>query len=299
VNVTIGRAVTALAAVAVVAVASVVVADRWRASGVHPPGCGSVILSDARGTQTGDTGLQTDAWSAVTDPGGRATGRLDGPRPVLDRSCLLYAGPTDAADDPSVVFVESTPSGRSELLRILEVRPRSGTLAGTGYQAVIGSETAAGVVLPLSGTYLAPPDVESVAVLGSPAQPAPAVAPGVFRIGAKPAALLLRRGDAGAPVLVVVPAVPVEGYPPLRVPLELTVNGKGTADQATLTAVEQVLPLFLADPRTPLLAQGAPTLAVRTAPYAGGQGVVLQSADPALPQFKYFVPAVGPAAVVP
>ncbi|MGI5129476.1 hypothetical protein ACQEVB_21905 [Pseudonocardia sp. CA-107938] len=309
------RLLVALVAVAVVAALAVVAVDAWRSWNVRPDDCGTRLLDPARGDQRADAGLVAGAWSALVENDG-AAGGLDGSRPVLDRSCLAYAGHVGPDGASTVVFLETTRTGATELLRIAEVRlggagPRR---AAVGYPVVVGNEVAAGVVLPLSGHYLAPVDVTAVQVIGAGA-PAGRVADGVFDLGVVPdrtlgpaeqvpdtaATLLLDRSVPSAPDLVALPVVSQQDAPPIRVPFAVTVDGAPRADPAVRPAVLAVLPPLYADPRLPSLL-GSPALDVRTAVLPGGHGVTVAGArpTPGLPVFRYFVPAVGPVvAAVP
>jgi len=316
---TLGRVLAVLVAVAVVAVLAVVVVDTWRASNVRPDGCGS-LLEPPRGDQADDAGVISSAWAALVDRDSDALGSFEGSRPVIDRSCVAYAGRLAANGPSTVVFVETTVTGHTVLMRVAEVRldGNGARRAVAGYPTLLGDELQAGLVLPLTGYYLAPADVSAVQVIGSgggTGAPARRVADGVFDLGAVPdrslapaeqvpdsaATLVLERSQQGAADLVVLPVATRQGSRPVRAPLMLTVDDKRRADAAIRPAVLAVLPSFYADQRLPALldqAPGRPTLAVRTAPLPGGHGVTI-AADgaeppPGLPVFRYFVPDAGP-----
>jgi hypothetical protein len=312
----LGRLLAALLAVAAVAVLAVVAVDAWRASTVRPDDCGTLLLDPVRGDLRTDTDLVARAWSALVDRDSDAVGGLDGSRPVLDRSCLAYAGRLGPDGASTVVFLEATQTGYTVLLRIAEVRltGTSAARAAVGYPALVGNELAAGLVLPLTGYYLAPADVTGVQVVGAGA-PARRVAEGVFDLGAvpdrslapaaqvpdAPVTLTLDRSDRNEADLVAVPVAHRVGDELIRTPYALTVDDKRRADPAVRPAVLAVLPSLYADPRLPALldrAPGFPTLAVRTAPLPGGHGVTVAGSGsqppPGLPVFRYFVPDAGP-----
>jgi hypothetical protein len=312
----LGRLLAALLAVAAVAVLAVVAVDAWRASTVRPDDCGTLLLDPVRGDLRTDTDLVARAWSALVDRDSDAVGGLDGSRPVLERSCLAYAGRLGPDGASTVVFLETTQTGYTVLLRIAEVRltGTSAVRAAVGYPALVGNELAAGLVLPLTGYYLAPADVTGVQVVGASA-PARRVAEGVFDLGAvpdrslapaaqvpdAPVTLTLDRSDRNEADLVAVPLAHRVGDEPIRTPYALTVDDKSRADPAVRPAVLAVLPSLYADPRLPALldrAPGFPTFAVRTAPLPGGHGVTVAGSGPqpppGLPVFRYFVPDAGP-----
>ncbi len=317
---TLGRLLAALVAIGAVAVLAVVAVDSWRASSVRPDGCGSVLLEAPRGDQVDDAGVISGAWSALVDRDSGAVGSFSGSRPVLDRTCVAYAGLLEAGGPSTVVFLETTVTGYTVLLRVAEVRLDGGQAqrAAVGYPVLIGNEMQAGLVLPLTGYYLAPADVSAVQVIGSAGgagTPARRVADGVFDLGAvpdrslapaeqvpdTPATLALERSDQAEADLVVLPVANREGDLPVRAPLALTVDDKRRAEAAIRPAVLAVLPSFYADPRLPALldqAPGHPTLTVRTAPLPGGHGVTVAAGgaapSPGLPVFRYFVPDAGP-----
>lgn len=317
---TLGRVLGALVAVALVAVLAVVAVDAWRASSVRPDGCGALLLDPPRGDQVDDAGVVSQAWSALVDRDSDAIGDIGGSRPVLNRSCVAYAGRLTANGPSTVVFLETTVTGYTVLLRVAEVRLDGSRAlrAAVGYPVLIGNELKAGLVLPLSGYYLAPDDVSAVQVIGSAGgggTPARRVADGVFDLGAvpdrslapaeqvpdTPATLLLERSAADAADLVVLPVAQRQGSAPVRTPLTLTVDDRRRADPAIRPAVLAVLPSFYADPRLPALldqAPGYPSLTVRTAPLPGGNGVTVAAGGaqppPGLPVFRYFVPFAGP-----
>ena len=239
---------------------------------------------------------------------------------MLDRTCVAYAGRLEAGGPSTVVFLETTVTGYTVLLRVAEVRLDGGQAqrAAVGYPVLIGNELQAGLVPPLTGYYLAPADVSAVQVIGSAGgagTPARRVADGVFDLGAvpdrslapaeqvpdTPATLVLERSDKAEADLVVLPVANREGDLPVRAPLALTVDDKRRAEAAIRPAVLAVLPSFYADPRLPALldqAPGHPTLTVRTAPLPGGHGVTVAAGgaapSPGLPVFRYFVPDAGP-----
>ena len=316
----LGRLLAALLAVAAVAVLAVVAVDAWRASTVRPDDCGTLLLDPVRGDLRTDTDLVARAWSALVDRDSDAVGGLDGSRPVLDRSCVAYAGRLGPDGASTVVFLETTQTGYTVLLRIAEVRltGTSAARAAVGYPALVGNELAAGVVLPLTGYYLAPADVAGVQVVGAAGGagvPARRVAEGVFDLGAvpdrslapaaqvpdAPVTLTLDRSDRNEADLVAVPLAYRVGDEPIRTPYALTVDDKPRADPTVRPAVLAVLPSLYADSRLPALldrAPGFPTLAVRTAPLPGGHGVTVAGSGsqppPGLPVFRYFVPDAGP-----
>lgn len=321
----LGRPVLALAGIVAVAVFAVVAVDAWRASSAHPQNCASLLLEPARGDLVADTAVQRRAWAALTDPAVETVGSLGGSEPSLNRSCLLYAGRIAPGEDPTVVFAETTVTGYTDLLRIAEVQVGDPTSmrATAGYPVQLGAELGAGIVLPLSGRYLAPDDVTAVTVVpgtGAPAHPAVALAAGTFQLGVVPdrslapadqvpdipASLLLQRTGTGRPTMLALPVVAASAGPPVRVPLAVTISAEPTADQTAQPAVLAVLPLFYADPKLPAVLQRAPErpqLAVRTAVIPGGHGVVVAAGEPApapgVPVFSYFVPTGGGAVVVP
>lgn len=323
----VGRLVAVLLGVALIAVLAVVAVDAWRAFGVTPEQCGSTLLEPQRGELRDDTSVQATAWSAVADRNSRVGGDLDGSRPVLNRTCLVYAGRLDDDAGPTVVFLETTSSRYTVLLRIAEVRLAAeggdAQFGMAGYPVHIGSELSGGLVLPLSGRYLAPADVTGVLVMGASGgagSPARSVGDAVFDTGITPdrsgapdeqvpdvpATFVLDRADLTKATIVVVPVTASEIGPPVRAPLTLSVDDRRRADAATQPAVLAVLPLFYADPRVSALlgrAPGFPSLAVRTAPLSGGTGVVVASGGdsvaPGLPVFRYFVPVAGPVVAAP
>jgi hypothetical protein len=316
----LGRILVGLLAVAAVAVLAVVAVDTWRASDVRPDDCGTLLLDPVRGDQRTDAGLVARAWSALVDRDSDAVGGLDGSRPVLERSCVAYAGRVGPDGASTVVFLETSQTGSTVLLRIAEVRMAgTGTArAAVGYPALVGNELSSGLVLPLSGYYLAPPDVTAVHVIGAAGgagAPAGRMADGVFDLGVvpdrsralgaqvkdTPVTLTLDRTQQSEAELVAIPLAYREGDEPIRTPYALTVDDKGRADPAVRTAVLAVLPSLYADPRLPALLDRAPAfpaLAVRTAVLPGGHGVTVAGSGPqpppGLPFFRYFVPDAGP-----
>jgi hypothetical protein len=316
----LGRLLAALLAIGAVAVLAVVAVDAWRASNLRPDDCGTLLLDPVRGDLRTDAEVVARAWSALVDRDSDAVGGLDGSRPVLDRSCLAYAGRLGSDGASTVVFLEATQSGTTVLLRIAEVRLTGAGVAraAVGYPALVGNELTGGLVLPLSGYYLAPADVTAVAVVGAAGgagTPARRVADGVFDLGAvpdrslapaaqvpdAPVTLVLDRAERSEADLVALPVVYRDGDQAIRTPYALTVDDKRRADPALRPAVLAVLPSLYADPRLPALldrAPGFPTLAMRTAPLPGGHGVTVAGSGPqpppGLPVFRYFVPDAGP-----
>lgn len=320
----LGRIVAAVLAVAVIAVLAVVVVDRWRASDVRPDGCSSLLVGSTRGEQGEDAGVIASAWSALVDLDSGAIGRLDGSRPVLARSCVVYAGRAVPDGPSTVVFLETTVTGRTVLLRIAEVRLDGNVAqrAVVGYPVLIGDEIDSGLVLPLSGHYLAPADVTAVQVIGATGgagSVARRVADGLFDLGVvpdrsrgpaeqvadAPATLVLERSRSEAGNLVVLPVVLRDGSQPVRTPLGLIVDDRRRTDPVTQQAVLAVLPLLYADLRLPALlgqAPGFPSLDVRTGLRPDGREVTVGAGGsvplPGLPFFRYLVPPVGPAVII-
>jgi hypothetical protein len=184
---------------------------------------------------------------------------------------------------PTVVFAESNVAGYQNLARFAEVRlpesdPSTGTpqVAVAAHSVLLGNELNAGLVLPLSGAYLAPEidstvaaeDVDTVLALtsadGVTAETrAERIGAGVFRIGAAPDrtlapndqvpdrdAVLLLDGPEEHDEIVVVPALSEATWPvDTRVALQVYLDPGVPLDIATARRVAALLPGLSADPR--------------------------------------------------
>jgi hypothetical protein len=299
--------VTGLLGAIVIAVGSVFLVDTWRASGVHPDGCDSPLLYPARGDLRADEDVLSRAWAALVDPQVQAGGDLYGSRPVLNHSCLLYAGRGTAGD--TVVYADTTVAGRQSLVRVAEVRlPREpgGSIqrAVASHSTLIGSELVAGVLLPLSGAYLAPGnpgEVTGVRVLSATdgyanATPAEEIGEGLFDVGVAPDrtlapdsqgsdvdALLALDASGLAPHAVALPTGPrTEGPPPARAAFLLGVDGTDQPDELALSRIGPALSLMSADARFSLVRDRTtrpPALTVSTGPTA----IVIVPTEPFTP----------------
>lgn len=309
--------VTGLLGALAIGIAAVFLVDTWRASGVHPGEC-DFLLQSARGDLRTDDDVLARAWEVLVDPEAETVGDLGGTRPVLGRSCLLYAGRSPAGD--TVVYADTTVAGKQSLVRVAEVRlPREpgGTAqrAVASHSTLIGSELRAGVLLPLTGAYLAPGDageVTAVRVLSSAdgyatGTDAVAIGEGLFAVGVAPDlslapdeqipdvdAILMLQGSDLTPGAVALPAGSErDGSRPVRAAYTLSVDGAGTPDELTARRVGPVLSAMSADPRYSLVRDRAmrpPSLEARTGPAL----IVLAPIDPLaaiMPTFS--VAAVG------
>lgn len=273
---TLALIVGSMLATGVVGTAAVLVVDTVRAGDDRPEPCTDIIGREAAGELLADTAVVDQAWAAVSDRD-RARdviGELNGSLLVPRRTCLLYAGVlmgtegTREQPGPTVVFVESNIGGYQNLARFAEVRlPRSARapmVAVAPHSVLIGSELNGGLVLPLSGAYVAPDDVATVHTLTSTDEDAMAerIGAGVFRIGAGPDRTLAP-GDQIADrdtvllldgpehdQIVVVPALPEATWPTgARVALQIHLDPGVPPDLATARRVAELLPGLSADPR--------------------------------------------------
>ncbi|MCO1659615.1 hypothetical protein [Pseudonocardia humida] len=268
--------VVGLLGVVVIGGAAIFGADAWRASNQRPPDC-DFLLHNPGGDLLGDADAVGAAWAAVTDPDIDTDGDLAGSAPVLERSCVLWAGTAPAGR--TVVFVDTTVAGLRSVSRIVEVRLPAAD-GGPAERAVVShstplaSEFRSGAVLPLSGLYV-PPDrdaeVTAVTVLSSAdgwqaATPAARAGEGLFDIGVTgdyvekaddpqdPDALLLLELADGGRVAVAMPVGPERAHPlPVRATYVLSVDGTTPADVAGLRAAGPVLSLMSADARYALI----------------------------------------------
>lgn len=294
---------------ALVGAGGVLAVDALRGPDVPGP-CGAA-LQEPTGELRTDGDVVGRAWAALTDPEVETTGELAGSRPVAARSCLLFAGVLDGTDGPTVVFAETTVAGYQSLLRVAEVRlGESAPQVGVGSHAVLlGSELRAGLVLPLSGAYLAPDRVTGVThVRPGRTQDARRLADRVYALDIGPdrtlapndqlpavdAALLLEDLEH-EPLGVVIPAAPAS-LDPLggRAALQVYLDGGAPADAATLQRIAAALPALSADPRLRLIldrAQRHPALTVEltaaeivfASPDPAGRDVLPRIAVPAAP----------------
>lgn len=294
------RAFAVLLGVAVVAVCSVVAVDTWRGAGVHPEPCR--LLAAPHGELLDDSGVLARAWAALTDPGAETLGDLDGSAFVLERSCVLYAGRFGGVGDPHVVVAETTVTGYRALVRIGELRVRGGdraTLRATsGSTDLLGAALKRGVVLPLSGYYLAGDvDVTGVRVRTArdgfaTAVPAGDLGSGVFNLGAV-ADYTLAPAEQGEHVTAVVEVERTGGLQPLTavVPvLRPLMVGRPhrpviaiELGNAAPDAVAPVFPVLTADPRFLHAFDRSvlPTaMEVRTATIPGGSRVEVTLRNP-------------------
>jgi hypothetical protein len=271
----------------------VLIVDAVRASDDRPEPCAGLLdRREASGELLDDTAVVDRAWAAVRDRDGARDllGPLRGSGLVTRRTCVLYAGVLMGSESarrqpgPTVVFAESNIAWPQNLARFAEVRlPESDPSVGAPLVAVaahsvlFGNELNAGLVLPLSGAYLAP-DVDgtitedvATAVLaltsadGVAAETrAERIGAGVFRIGAAPDrtlapndqvpdrdAVLLLDGPEDHDEIVVVPALPETRWPlpGARVALPVYLDPDVPLDIATARRVAALLPGLSADPR--------------------------------------------------
>jgi hypothetical protein len=304
--------------IALVAGAAVALGGVWVSGAVRPdlPGPCAALPAEPRGERRDDGGVLRAAWAALTDPAASVLGDLDGSRFVAARSCVLYAGVLDGTGAPTVVIAETTVSGYSTLLRIAEVRLPAGSggaaqLAVAGLPVAAGSELDAGVLLPLSGAYLAPArDVVEIVGVGvlhgdGTVEQLPRLGDGVYAPGIAPdrtlapadrirdtgAVLILHRDEPYGDRAVALPAVGgilgAAGTP--RRAFVVSVGGRKTAgasDAPALTALAAALPALAADPAFPrLLDRWPPHPELALA--AGPAGLTLAAGDPGagLPAF--------------
>lgn len=271
--------------------------DRWRQATAHPGSCGS-LLGEPRGESVGDEEVLARAWDALTDPEVDADGELDGSRPAAGRACLLYAG-RFGATAPTVVYLDLTRAGYLDLVRVLEVRvPADGRprLATAWHPLMLGSELRWGVVLPLSGIYLAPPDTLGVRVFhggdGYAGAAARRVGDAAFDLGVVPDRTLAPADqvpDVPAALLVDRPPEAVEGgrqvvalpvrtrenrATAVRRPFGTWIDGAGEGDEAAARTLAAALPGVQEDPRFAAAFDQAPSYpswSADTAPAAGGR----------------------------
>ncbi|MHA6621156.1 hypothetical protein [Pseudonocardia sp. DLS-67] len=311
------RVVAVLAGVAVVAVAAVAGADAWRAGVARPQPCGS-LLAEPRGELRDDGDVLSRAWAALTDPDVETIGELAGSRFVLPRSCVLFAGRFGGVGDPHVVVAEATVTGYRTLFRIAEVQLRDDgpdLRATAAHARLLGSELKRGVVLPLSGYFLAG-DADVVAARVATGRDgfrtwatAGAIADGVFNLGAVtdrtlapatqgedvPAVVVLDRGGSQDPRAAMVPVVPAPAGGPVHRPtIALAVDGEAAVDDAILRRIAPVLPLLPDDPRflAALDRSVQPTTLLVTTAADGARvevTVAYGSPRPAVPSFAYLV----------
>lgn len=301
----LAAALAALAALVAAVVAAVVAVIALRPE--LPAPCGH-LLAEPRGELREDASVLRAAWTALTDPDADTVGELDGSRPVVGRTCLLYAGVLAGTSGPTVVLAETTVSGYTSLLRVFEVllpAPEGGAarVGVTGMPAQLGSELRAGLVLPLSGAYLAPRrdavDVTGVFVVRADgtAEPASAIGEGVYEpVPDAGAVLVLDRAEPYGDRAVVVPVVdPVREPAPPRRALRLWVGGTaiaGPAEAPALAALAAALPAVTEEPGfARLLDRWPPFPALALDPVPGGYALGAGEPRPGLPVFT--VPATG------
>jgi hypothetical protein len=312
----IGWVVVALLAAVVIGAGSVFAVDNFRAGQEHPDPCGTTTLQAARGDLVTDEDVLTTAWQAAS---GRVevNGDLGGSPLIVERSCVLFAG--RGAEGDTVVFADPVESGRQTLLRVAEVRLPAGggtpQRAVAAHSVVFGHELDAGLVLPLSGRYLAPggPGEVTGATLLSAADgytvptPAQVVGDGLFQLGIAPdrtapagrqgpaldGALLLT-GGGPAPLAVALPAGPESAEPlPVRAAYTLTLDGQVVREEAALRLIGQALSVMSRDPRYAVVRDltGRPAaLDVRNT----AAGIVVTAADPRAAQLLFIQPAQVP-----
>lgn len=312
---TIGWVVVALLAAVVIGAGSVFAVDNLRTDRTRPEACGP-LLQVARGDRAGDEDVLTRGWQAAT---GRVEvdGDLNGSPLDVERSCVLFAGGGPAGD--TVVFAESAEAGGATLLRVAEVRLPAGNdrprRAVAAHSLPRGHELDAGLMLPLSGDYLAPggPGEVTAATLLTGADgyaianAAPVVGDGLFDLGIAPDATtaggqrapildgaLVLEGEGPAPLAVALPAGPEQAEPlPARAAYTVSVDGQAVRDEVTLRLVGQALSVMSRDPRYAAVRDltGRPTgLDIRTGP----GGLVLLATDPRVAQLPFIQPSSPP-----
>jgi hypothetical protein len=322
---TLALVVGSVLAVGIVGAAAVLIVDTIRTGDDRPEPCAGVLERGASGELLDDTAVVDRAWAAVSDRNGDqdVIGDLGGSLLVTRRTCVLYAGVLMGSESlpqqpgPTVVFAESNVAGYQNLARFAEVRlPESDPSAGAplvavaGHSVLLGNELNAGLVLPLSGAYLAPEidssiGTEDVAITALALTSADGVAAetraerigaGVFRIGAAPdrtlapndqvadrdTVLLLDGPEHHDDEIVVVPALPEATWPTgARVALQVNLDPGVPLDIATARRVAALLPGLSADPRMRALLDSArryPSLHITFSP--DGRQATVRPPDP-------------------